>query len=176
MVAMVVTNTIKYGSKIALKEGMETNDKEDEETAMIREKLSNLTDDEKKTLESFKNGDTNNLNLTEEEESMFQKMIALMNDDEDEETSEDKEDTDKKEGMKEGNKPALKPKTLKPKSDKVTKKSDPSPAPQGKRNLKTIEKETMDVRNKQKELMTSMKSLEPMLTEAQQFMENFKKK
>ena len=168
MVAMVVTNTIKYGSKIASKEGMENNeeeDEEDEEDEVIREKLSNMSDSEKKVLESLANGDTSDLNLSEEEESMFKKMISVMNESEESTT----------EGMKEGNKPSLKPKSLKPKK-KELKTTDPKPAEQNKKNLKTIEKETMDVRNQQIELMTSMKSLEPMLTEAKQFMENFKKK
>ena len=167
MVAMVVTNTIKYGSKIASKEGMENNeeDEEDQEDEVIREKLSNMSDSEKKVLESLANGDTSDLNLSEEEESMFKKMISVMNESEESTT----------EGMKEGNKPSLKPKSLKPKK-KELKTTDPKPAEQNKKNLKTIEKETMDVRNQQIELMTSMKSLEPMLTEAKQFMENFKKK
>ena len=167
---MVVTNTIKYGSKIASKEGMENNEEEDEEE-IIREKLSNMSDNDKKVLESLANGDTSDLNLSEEEESMFKKMISVMN--ESEESEESEESTT--EGMKEGNKPSLKPKSLKPKK-KELKTTDPKPAEQSKKNLKTIEKETMDVRNQQKELMTSMKSLEPMLTEAKQFMENFKKK
>ena len=170
MVAMVVTNTIKYGSKIASKEGMENNEEEDEEE-IIREKLSNMSDNDKKVLESLANGDTSDLNLSEEEESMFKKMISVMN--ESEESEESEESTT--EGMKEGNKPSLKPKSLKPKK-KELKTTDPKPAEQSKKNLKTIEKETMDVRNQQIELMTSMKSLEPMLTEAKQFMENFKKK
>ena len=132
---------------------------------IIREKLSNMSDNDKKVLESLANGDTSDLNLSEEEESMFKKMISVMNESEESTT----------EGMKEGNKPSLKPKSLKPKK-KELKTTDPKPAEQSKKNLKTIEKETMDVRNQQKELMTSMKSLEPMLTEAKQFMENFKKK
>lgn len=174
MVAMVVTNTIKYGSKIASKEGMENNEEEDEqedEEEIIREKLSNMSDNDKKVLESLANGDTSDLNLSEEEESMFKKMISIMNQSEDSEESEESTT----EGMKEANKPSLKPKSLKPKK-KELKTADPKPAEQGKKNLKTIEKETMDVRNQQIELMTSMKSLEPMLTEAKQFMENFKKK
>ena len=169
MVAMVVTNTIKYGSKIASKEGMENNEEEEDEEEIIKEKLSNMSDNDKKVLESLANGDTSDLNLSEEEESMFKKMISVMNQSEESEDSEESTT----EGMKEGNKPSLKPKSLKPK--KKLKNTDPKPAEQGK-NLKTIEKETMDVRNQQKELMTSMKSLEPMLTEAKQFMENFKKK
>ena len=110
MVAMVVTNTIKYGSKIASKEGMENNEEEDEEE-IIREKLSNMSDNDKKVLESLANGDTSDLNLSEEEESMFKKMISVMN--ESEESEESEESTT--EGMKEGNKPSLKPKSLKPK-------------------------------------------------------------
>lgn len=173
MVAMVVTNTIKYGSKIASKEGMENNEEEDEEE-IIREKLSNMSDNDKKVLESLANGDTSDLNLSEEEESMFKKMISVMNESEQSEESEESEESTT-EGMKEANKPSLKPKSLKPKK-KELKTSDPKPAEQNKKNLKTIEKETMDVRNQQRELMTSMKSLEPMLTEAKQFMENFKKR
>jgi uncharacterized membrane protein len=172
MVSMVVTNTIKYGSKIASKEGMKNkeDDEDEDEEEIIREKLSNLSDNDKQVLESLANGDTSDLNLSEEEESMFKKMISVMNKSEE---SEESETTT--EGMKEGNKQSLKPKSLKSKK-KDLKTTDPKPAEQGKKNLKTIEKETMDVRNKQKELMTSMKSLEPMLTEAKQFMENFKKK
>lgn len=151
MVAMVITNVIKYGSKIRLHEGMANEEEEDEDEAVIREKLSNLSDEQRGLLEAVKNGDQSDLNLSEEEESMFKKMISVM--DEEEVT----------EGMKE-----LKSSTKK--------SADPKPAPQGKRNLKTIQKETMDVQKKQKELLTSMKSLEPMLNEAQQFMENFKKK
>ena len=48
MVAMVVTNTIKYGSKIASKEGMENNEEEDEEE-IIRE--NQLVQTETKTRE-----------------------------------------------------------------------------------------------------------------------------
>jgi len=172
MVAMVVTNTIKYGSKIASKEGMENNEEheedEEDQEEIIKEKLSNMSDSDKKVLESLANGDTSDLNLSEEEESMFKKMISVMHQSEESEES-------TTEGMKAGNKPSLKPKSLKAKK-KELKTTDPKPAEQNKKNLKTIEKETMDVRNKQKELMTSMKSLEPMLTEAKQFMENFKKK
>lgn len=167
IVSMIVTNAIRYGSNISAKEGMK--DKEGNTNLIdkaIKEELSKFSDDEINYIRSVKDGQVEGLDgLSEEEENIFNRMKEISSNEDAEEVIEDLEDeidkndisVDDKEGMKNGS-------SKKKKVEGLSKKVE---------SLTLNNKKIKEAQNK---LISSMKNLEPMLSQAETFMKQFSKK
>lgn len=170
IVAMVVTNIIKFGSAMKTTEGMTSKDK------IIKEQFDAFDDDVKTFLKDVADGKQEGLTgLTKEEKEIFEQMTkaavkeSLENKDEkdekdedDDEESEESEDTDKpkSEGM----------------TNKTKTKESLTPMALNKSKLqeiKGLEQETKQLAKTQKKLLENMKTLEPMLSQAETFMKQF---
>jgi hypothetical protein len=165
IVAMVVTNIIKFGSAIKTTEGMTSKDK------IIKEQFDAFDDDVKTFLKEVADGKQEGLTgLTKEEKEIFEQMTkaavkeSLENKDEkdEDEESEDSEDADKpkSEGM----------------TNKTKTKESLTPMALNKSKLqeiKGLEQETKQLAKTQKKLLENMKTLEPMLSQAETFMKQF---
>lgn len=167
IVAMVVTNIIKFGSAMKTTEGMTSKDK------IIKEQFDAFDDDVKTFLKEVADGKQEGLTgLTKEEKEIFEQMTkaavkeSLENKDEkdeaEDEESEDSEDADKpkSEGM----------------TNKTKTKESLTPMALNKSKLqeiKGLEQETKQLAKTQKKLLENMKTLEPMLSQAETFMKQF---
>ena len=168
IVAMVVTNIIKFGSAMKTTEGMTSKDK------IIKEQFDAFDDDVKTFLKEVADGKQEGLTgLTKEEKEIFEQMTkaavkeSLENKDEKDENDEDEE-------SKEGED------TDKPKSEGMTNKTKTkeslTPMALNKSKLqeiKGLEQETKQLAKTQKKLLENMKTLEPMLSQAETFMKQF---
>ncbi len=176
-VAMVVTNLIRYGRNINNKEGFE-----DEAEEIIKEQVGNLGEKEREYMLAIRKGDKEPLkNLSEQEQMVFEKMTDYIeNDNKVEDDEEDEEKKDKEEDNEEGFKGK---EGMKNKSGFKGKQGM-----KNKQNMKNIEaastssvtknplqQEAMQVIKQQRNLIEKMNKLEPMLTQAEKFMEQFKK-
>lgn len=161
IVSMIVTNAIRYGSNISAKEGMKGNEGNTNliDNA-IKEELSKFSDDEINYLRSVKDGQVEGLDgLSEEEENIFNRMKEISSNEDAEEVIEDLEEEidkndisiDDKEGMKNG-------------SEKVEGLS---------KKVESLSLNNQRIKEAQSKLISSMKNLEPMLSQAETFMKQF---
>jgi hypothetical protein len=198
LIAMIVSNTLKYGTRIRVKEGMAQKNTFVEN--MIEQELSNLGPQEIEFLKSVNRGDIEGLEgLSEEEETIFRKMAEVADLEEGEEVQEEiqeelEEEEDNleenlkstegmksregmkksKEGMKkskEGMKKKIKP--LKPYEFKKFLDKKKQFLDDKKMTLNELESQNKDLAKTQKKLIDSMKNMEPMLSQAEQFMQQF---
>lgn len=164
-VAMVITNLVRYGVNINVKEGFEQNDED-----IIKERVQNLGKKERQFIIDVKEGKQEPLTeLSEEEEKVFEKMTDYVM--QEEEMEEEEENEKKMESFK----------AKKKKETLTTKKSsDPKPAdPPVLKKQKDLYKETQQVIESQQNLLKNMRGLEPIMNQAQEFvkkMESLKNK
>ena len=174
-IAMVVTNLIRYGKNINNKEGFE-----DETEEIIKEQVGNLGENEREYMKAIRNGDKEPLkDLSEQEQIVFEKMTDYIVDDDKEEEEED-EDEEEEEGFrgKEGMK--NKKSSFKGKQGMKNKKvgfkvedNNIKPASTSSVAKNPLQKEAMQVIKQQRDLINKMNKLEPMLTQAEKFMDQF---
>lgn len=165
IVAMVVTNIIKFGSAIKTTEGMTSKDK------IIKEQFDAFDDDVKTFLKEVADGKQEGLTgLTKEEKEIFEQMTKAAV----KESLENKDEKDEDEESEEGEN------TDKPKSEGMTNKTKTkeslTPMALNKSKLqeiKGLEQETKQLAKTQKKLLENMKTLEPMLSQAETFMKQF---
>ena len=176
VVSMIVTNVIRYGSSISVKEGLKNKDKEGLKNSniierAIKEELSKFSDDEISYLKSVQNGELEGLDgLSEEEQKIFEKMkemasnedaMEVMDDLEEEieknDISDEIEEVKEKEGMKSNGSASNKVEGL-------------------TRKVESLTMNNQKIKEAQNKLISSMKNLEPMLSQAETFMKQFAKK
>lgn len=172
IVSMIITNAIRYGSSISVKEGLQSKDKNSNilENA-IKEELSKFGNDEISYLKSVQNGELEGLDgLSEEEQKIFEKMkemasnedaVEVIKDLEEEidknDISDDIEEVKEKEGMKNSGSASNKVEGL-------------------TRKVESLTMNNQKIKEAQNKLISSMKNLEPMLSQAETFMKQFAKK
>lgn len=173
-IAMVVTNLIRYGRNVNNKEGFE-----DETEEIIKEQVGNLGEREREYMISIRNGDREPLkDLSEQEQMVFEKMTDYIVDDdkvEGEEEEVEEEGFKGKEGMKGKSgfkgKQGMTNKKVGFKGKEGNKNIEPASTSNVSKN--PLQQEAMQVIRQQRDLINRMNQLEPMLTQAEKFMEQF---
>ena len=175
-IAMVVTNLIRYGRNVNNKEGFE-----DETEEIIKEQVGNLGEREREYMISIRNGEREPLkDLSEQEQMVFEKMTDYIIDDDKVEGEEEEEEVEEegfkgKEGMKGKSgfkgKQGMTNKKVGFKGKEGNKNIEPASTSNVSKN--PLQQEAMQVIRQQRDLINRMNKLEPMLTQAEKFMEQF---
>lgn len=170
--AMILTNVLKYGSNIR-KEGMtEENTFKNVDLDGYYEQLS---DKEKEQFTNIIEGNAEKPDdLTKEESDLFEGLLEVASKTENMTTKEGATGAKNKKGDKNKKKEGGKNKkeTMKPKKHTGFKEYNTSTMPK-KEGLSALETQTEGLIESQKELISNMNKLEPMLQQAESFMQNF---
>jgi len=168
--AMIFTNVLKFGSNIR-KEGMtEGNTFKNVDLEGYYEQLS---DKEKEQFTNIIEGNAEKpVDLTKEESDLFEGLLDVASKTENMTTKEGETGAKNKKGdiKKEG--PKNKKETMKPKKRTGFKEYNTSTMPK-KEGLSALETQTEGLIDSQTQLIENMNKLEPMLQQAESFMQNF---
>lgn len=159
LVALIVTNIVKFGMKMTnRREGLEN------PTLNIEEIYDKFSDEEKDYLKGVVNGDQPDVEgLTGNDETIYESLLEYIKDNKMDKSDEDETEDD--EGETEG----MRNKDKKGKKDKKDKKGKKP------RTIEGLEEEAQKLIKTQENLKNNMEALEPMLKQAEKFMNQFEK-
>ena len=162
--AMIFTNVLKFGSNIR-KEGM--TDGETFKNVDLEGYYEQLSDNEKEQFTNIIEGNAEKpVDLTKEESDLFEGLLDVASKTENMTTKEGAAGAKNKEGAKN------KKETMKPKKHTGFKEYNTSTMPK-KEGLSALETQTEGLIDSQTQLIENMNKLEPMLQQAESFMQNF---
>ena len=182
--AVALTNIIKFGAHITSKEGMENASTEEQVDEVIKSKVEGLGEKEKQFLIDSFEGKIEGLSFTGPQQQVYEKMQNFAVQEKKEAASNIKESMKNRESMN-SKKESMNSKKESMNSKKESMNSKKESMNDKKESLKVkgydlpltkrqeLQQETMKLLSTQEQLISNMKNLEPMLTQAEDFMKQF---
>jgi hypothetical protein len=189
--AVALTNIIKFGAHITSKEGMENASTEEQVDEVIKSKVEGLGEKEKQFLIDSFEGKIEGLSFTGPKQQVYEKMQNFAVQEKKEAASNIKESMKNRESMNSkkesmnSKKESMNSKKESMNSKKESMNSKKESMNDKKEPLKVqgydlpltkrqeLQQETMKLLSTQEQLISNMKNLEPMLTQAEDFMKQF---